>query len=1088
LQSILEPDPPEDDSAQEAVAGRSFGDYELLETIARGGMGIVYKARHRALNRTVALKTIRAGEFASEAESKRFEAEAEAAAHLDHPNIVPIYEVGEHDGQKFFSMKFLNGGTLTKKADADLSKLGDGNSRSSTLLYSASSSAALLAKLARAVHYAHQRGVLHRDLKPGNVLLDSQGEPHVSDFGLAKRLESTEDLTLSGIVLGTPAYMAPEQAAGRSREITTAADIYSLGAIFYELLTGQPPFTGGTPLEIMRKVIEEEPAQPARLNPLVDRDLETICLKCLAKEPAARYSTAAALEEDLARYLRHEPILARPVSPGERLWRWCRRKPALATLSLVLAISPVVIMTLLLVMGGRVKDERNHTREHLYAADLELAYAALESATVPGSRHYLTAQVPRPGQQDLRGFEWRWLWAQSRERNWLTLTGHENPVCCLAFAPDGRRLASGGMDGTVRVWDTATWQPLASWRLPTRVLHRLSFSEDGRVLAISDMARNVWLRETETGAELLMLKQLSAQGEPDVSALCTPHGTRVVVPCLGTNAERVVRVFDWSQRGQEGIREVLRIPGGAFTEAFLPDGRLLLTISNQFGAYDLEERTFTPLPNLAAPGLEVSPDGSALAARDREQRDAVFVRPLNSGQAGWLRSKRHGEANGLVKFSPDGRWLLTGGFVGSGLRFWDASTREEAFTIPVADTFMDVAFSPDSRWVVTAHYDGKIRLWQGAVEPGGPAFREAHMPCVLSPDGRHISFSQWRVPGEATISELGSIVVGELATGHQVPVATEDPSAIPVFLSNGGLELAVMRRVTNGVFRLERHDVAHGTVQIRGQFRVANDDDPVVTPVLFDAAGERIFSTNVTAAGAPGPRVGRPQSVTNPTLWHWRGSRDGRRLAFCDARGAITVWDAASGTELATMPAANNPKRCWFFSDDGEQICRSITRQTTFWLESWRVSPAQCRFNVRVPALATDMAFASDSQWLAFVDVMGEVGILNAATGRESFRFASPRHGGDRLAISPDGRTIAVGGGYGEIALLHVPTGRNLGTVSTADSATHDSIYYGVKPSVARWPQLLAFSPDNEMLIAADWGGWVRVWRAPSWAQIGSIP
>ena len=321
LQSILEPDSPQRDDAEDVVQGRVFGDYELLEVVAHGGMGVVYKARHRALNRIVALKMIRAGEFASEAESKRFRAEAEAAAHLDHPNIVPIYEVGEQDGQQFFSMKFLEGGTLTRHVEAGGRKTGDGSGGQSTSRYPPEKCASLLAKLARAVHYAHQRGVLHRDLKPGNVLLDSQEEPYVTDFGLAKRLESTLELTLSGAVLGTPGYMAPEQAAGRSREITTAADIYSLGAILYELLTGQPPFRADTPLATMRLVLEEEPVRPAKLNPLVERDLETICLKCLAKQPAARFASADELAEEFGRYLRHEPIRASRISTGERVWR-----------------------------------------------------------------------------------------------------------------------------------------------------------------------------------------------------------------------------------------------------------------------------------------------------------------------------------------------------------------------------------------------------------------------------------------------------------------------------------------------------------------------------------------------------------------------------------------------------------------------------------------------------------------------------------------------------------------------------------------------------------------------------------------------
>jgi serine/threonine protein kinase/WD40 repeat protein len=1083
LQSILEPDSPPSEDA--GAVGRVFGDYELLEMIAHGGMGVVYKARHRALNRIVALKMIRAGEFASEAESKRFQAEAEAAAHLDHPNIVPIYEVGERDGQEFFSMKFIEGGTLTGQVNAGERKTGNGESRHTR--YSPEKCAALLAKLARAVHYAHQRGVLHRDLKPGNVLLDSQGEPYVTDFGLAKRLESTLELTISGAVLGTPAYMAPEQASGRSREITTAADIYSLGAILYELLTGRPPFRADTPLATMRLVVEEEPVRPAKLNPLVDRDLETICLKCLAKQPAARFASADELAEELSRYLRHEPIRASRISTGERVWRWCKRKPALATLSLVLAISPLVVMTVLAVMGARVREERNHTREHLYAADLQLAFAAVDSQSTPGARHYLQPQIPEAGQKDLRGFEWRWLWAQSRERSWRTLTAHVGSVYSLAFSPDGKRLASADAGGNLRVWDATTWQPVASWQIPALTVRRLSFSADGHVLAIADMSRNVWLRDIDAGAELLTLNGLAAQGEPDVSALCTPHGTRVVVPCLDTNGQRVVRIFDWSQKTERGIREVLQIPGGAFTEAFLPDDRLLLTISNQFGAYDLERRMFTHLPNLDAPGLALSPDGKTLAAIDRDRLDAVFLRPLSQEQPSWLRSKTHGEATGLVRFSPNGRWVLTGGLARSVLCFWDATTREEAFSFTVDGGYNDVVFSPDSRWVATANNDGTIRLWPGTVEREAPAFKEAHLPCVLSPDGRHMAFTQWRVPPGSSLAELQNLAVGELATGHEIRVATADREATPVFLSNGGKQLAVMRRLTNGVFELERHDVALGTVQIGGKFKVANDDDPVARPVLFDAAGERVFSTNVAAAAISGARVNRPLAVLNPTLWFWRATRDGRRLAYNDARGAITVWDTASGAKLAEIPPANTPKRYWFLSDDGEQLCRSVAREDTDWLENWRIAGAQRRFITRTPGLVTDMAYAPGGRLLAFVDGTGGIGLLDAASGKENFRFAPPRLGGDRLGISPDGRTIAVGGGFGEIALLHVATGRNLGTVSTPESATHDSIYYGVKPGVAHWPQLLAFTADNEMLIAADWAGWVRVWHAPSWAEIGQL-
>jgi serine/threonine-protein kinase len=382
---------------------QAFGDYEVLEEIARGGMGVVYRARQLSLNRTVALKMIRSGQFAFPEEVQRFRLEAEAAANLDHPHIIPIYEIGTHEGRHYFSMKLIEGGSLAQRIlDFRLPAVDPATGKDETgrvwsrpeISKRKSTIVNLMVQVARAVDYAHQRGLLHRDLKPANILIDAEGHPHITDFGLAKRLRpvvapqigngrgsqaAREDhgepgLTQSGIAVGTPTYMAPEQAGGPKGSLTTAADIYSLGAILYFLLTGRPPFRGETPLETLAEVLEHEPARPRSLCPSVDRDLETICLKCLDKDPAKRYPSALALAEDLERFQAGEPIQARPVTVAERFRRWCRRNPALAAASslavLSLVAAAIVFMQLFINEGRHAAELLDRQRETEHALDV----------------------------------------------------------------------------------------------------------------------------------------------------------------------------------------------------------------------------------------------------------------------------------------------------------------------------------------------------------------------------------------------------------------------------------------------------------------------------------------------------------------------------------------------------------------------------------------------------------------------------------------------------------------------------------------------------------------------------------------------
>ena len=299
-----------------------LGDYELLEEVGRGGQGVVFRARQKSLNRTVALKVISLGQWASTAHLKRFRREAEAAASLDHPSIVPIYEVGEREGACYFSMKFVEGGQLdevVKRAPMSIRQAAE-----------------LIAKVARTVHYAHEHGILHRDIKPGNILLDAKGEPLLTDFGLARLVEAESTITRTREALGTPSYMAPEQAAGEQRKLSNATDVYGLGAVLYQLLTDHPPFAGGTTYETIKLLLDTEPRQPRLLNPKIDRDLSTICLKCLEKDPQRRYPSALALAEDLERWLKHEPIRARRTGVFTHARKWVRRNPSIAAMTATL--------------------------------------------------------------------------------------------------------------------------------------------------------------------------------------------------------------------------------------------------------------------------------------------------------------------------------------------------------------------------------------------------------------------------------------------------------------------------------------------------------------------------------------------------------------------------------------------------------------------------------------------------------------------------------------------------------------------------------------------------------------------------------
>jgi len=722
-----------DPASENTSAARVFGDYELLDEIARGGMGVVYRARQRRLGRTVALKLILGGQLATREFVHRFRAEAAAAAALQHPNIVAIHDVGVHDGNHFFSMDYVQGQNLAQLVGHRP--------------LPAQKAAHYVKLIAEAIHYAHEQGILHRDLKPSNVLVDAAtDQPRVTDFGLAKWLDGESSLTLTGQVLGSPHFMPPEQADARRGKLGRRSDVYALGGILYFLLTARPPFQGDSLEATLGQVLNVEPVSPRLLNPTVPRDLETICLKCLNKEPDRRYPTAHAIGEDLSRFLNAESILARPATMLERTWRWCRRKPAVAGL-----VAAAVVLLLTLAIGSslaafRIQRALQSAEASLYGADLNMVQTALADADLVHARGLLDRHRPAPGQSDPRGFEWRYLWnlCQGDEKfvfepviKWprrvvfsqdgrllaagevsgnlsvvwnvatkavvKTLPQGDRPV---TFARDGPGLLTAGRNG-LKLWNTQTWKERVLGQCHTNAT--AVFSPDGSWLIVYGAGLQVWDTQNYTLVSSNDFGEINWWVTATLSV--SRDGTRISCG-QGFPYATAVKMRLFRLPSLEPVPWSERLPKDVAAAAFHPERDLLVTggWSGDIRLWNSNSGQELPSIMKQTPAIyamsfnPADPDQLATTGLDR----TIHLWDLASQKE---RTRLHGASEELqeLAFSPlDGQTIATGG-AGDPITLWNAAqTKANIITAPTETRNCVLGYSENGKQLVTIDATGQV--------------------------------------------------------------------------------------------------------------------------------------------------------------------------------------------------------------------------------------------------------------------------------------------------------------------------------------------------------------------------------------------
>jgi WD40 repeat protein/predicted Ser/Thr protein kinase len=939
-----------------------LGDYELLEEIARGGMGVVYRARQLSLNRVVAVKVVLHGPFSSPDFVRRFRNEAQVIAALRHPNIVAIHEIGEHQGNHFISLEFIDG-----KSFAELARERP---------LSAIRAARYVKTIAEAVEHAHQRGVLHRDLKPSNVLLDVFDQPRVTDFGLAKLVTHDQELTTTGQVLGSPNYMPPEQAMGKSSEGTVQSDVYSLGAILYELLTGRPPFQGETLQVVLAQVQDTEPVLPRRLNPATPVDLQTICLKCLQKEPARRYRSAQELADDLGRFVESKPIRARPVPLPERAWLWCRRRPLLASVggglvaAIVLGVSGILWewRQAEFHAQGETKQrliaERDaaETRLNLYAADIAAATQAIQNGNFGLARRTLKQLDPKPGETDLRGFEWRYLWNLCRGDQLVTLPGHKLTVTCADFSPDGNLLATGDQDGKVKIWSMPAAKLLTTIDITTNAIWSATFTADGKSLVtgydrrVTFWSTESWQRQKDFPGEMAAI---SKTGDLLATAESSP---------FYWESARPVKLFNW--RTGESLGEIDSV------------GRVLA---------------------LSADGKLVAVAGKNSGIKIWDTASRKLLRDLQTKTPVWS-----------LNFSPDGRELLSAGW-SSDVSLWPMDGHSQPRTFPCGPLHAwSAIFSNDGDTIVTTSSDQTVRLWDRtslALKTILHGHDNEVWCAAFSPDGKFL----------ASGGKDRNVMLWSLAAGARAQRVMAHDRDISLPFSPDGKWLATLDPHFGNAVLWDMDRITE-TSSFTGRGVIGFSPDGKLA-ALFDASDLKLqfwlpdgktLQKEVTLAGAPlenGPAC----FATSP---------DGGFLFAIEANGTIRVWNAETGKLLQTFNGPLPPIRNAILSPGGKYLAVSVERD--HFAHLYNCSDGSERDFTGHLDFVSGLSFSPDGQTLATGSMDGTIRLWNVSSGDTLASLSGHMEEVTDVAFSPDGRTLASLGHDEAIKLWHLPTRREV--------------------------------------------------------------